>query len=86
MTQIQDDCLNLTSPIATEEVFGVHAAAIEYYLTELITDVHLAGDSTGDDAIYHAQSLIGTCHELMGYLMAHSDRLMAGKRHLLETK
>jgi hypothetical protein len=81
MTQAQENPVKLTSPIATEKVFGVHATAIDYHLSELVMDIHLAGDSTGDDAIFHAQSLIGTCHTLMGYLMAHSDDLISQKRY-----
>ena len=81
MSENHSDVLSLTSPIATVDAFGVHAKEIDYYLTELITDVHLADDSTGDDAISHAQSLIGTCHSLMGYLLCHADSLMDAKKY-----
>lgn len=81
MAQIQDKLIKLTSPIATAEVFGMQAAGIDYYLSELVMDVHLAGDSTGDDAIYHAQSLIATCNTLMQHLIAHSDELISQKRY-----
>lgn len=81
MTQTQDEPLKLTRPIATEKVFGTHAEAIDYHLSELIMDIHLAGDSAGDDAIYHAQSLIGTCYTLMGYLMTYQDELISIERY-----
>lgn len=81
MTQIHDEPVKLTRPIATEKIFGMHAESIDHHLTELIMDIHLAGDSTGDDAIYHAQSLIGTCHTLMGYLMTYQDELISIKRY-----
>ncbi|WP_310485714.1 hypothetical protein [Chamaesiphon sp. VAR_48_metabat_403] len=81
MTENHDDVLSLTSPIAKEEAFRVHAQAIDYHLTELIADIHLAGDSTGHDAIAHALGLLGTCHSLMGYLMCHLDRLMDEKKY-----
>jgi hypothetical protein len=82
MTKIVNNTISIDSPIVDKNIFDVHTEAIEHYLTELITDIHLAGDSTGDDAIYHAQSLLGTCHTLMGYLFCHSDRLIDAKRHI----
>jgi hypothetical protein len=81
MAQHQENPVKLTPPIATEAVFGVHATAIDYHLSELVMDIHLARDSTGDDAIYHSLSLLGTCHSLMGYLMAHSDNLITQKKY-----
>ena len=81
MTENHDDFLSLTSPIATVDAFGCHAQAIDYHLTELIADIHLAGDSTGDDAIAHAIGLVGTCHSLMGYLLCHVDRLQSEQKY-----
>ena len=82
MTENHNDVFSLTLPIATVDAFGVHAQAIDYHLTELIADIHLAGDYEGDDAIAHALHLIGTCHSLTGYLLCHSDTLLCAKKYL----
>ena len=80
MTLPDNDTLNIQSPIVPADVFGHAAEYIESELTELITDIHLAGDYTGDDAINHAVVLADRCNRLQGYLFAHQARLVHQKK------
>ncbi|WP_373539717.1 hypothetical protein [Chamaesiphon sp.] len=80
MTQSDNDTLEIQSPIVPYEAFGHAANGIEYELTDLITQIHLAADYTGDDAIIHAVQLTGTAHTLQTYLFAHLDELIHQKK------
>jgi hypothetical protein len=74
------DPLNIHSPLAPLSVFGDATEAIEYELTELITDIHLAGDYTGEEAIVHAIGLTARCNQLQSYLFCHLDELIRTKK------
>jgi hypothetical protein len=71
--------VKINSPIAPKSVFGHAAEDIEYELTELITDIHLAGDYTGDEAIEHAIALTARCNQLQTYIYIHLDELIRAK-------
>jgi hypothetical protein len=74
-----DRILNLQAQIVPTSVFGDATDAIEYELTELIADIHLSGDYTGDAAIEHAISLTARCNQLQSYLFCHLDELIRTK-------
>ena len=71
MTKTDNDTLRIQSPIVPAQVFGDAACGIEYELTELISDIHLAADYSGDDAIVHAIKLTAGANILQSYLFAH---------------
>ncbi len=61
-------------------MFGAAAGGIEYELTELISDIHLAADYSGSDAIIHAIKLTAGANLLQSYLFAHLDELIHQKK------
>jgi|GEM_PF-4072585 len=80
MTKPDNDMLEIQSPIVPHEVFGAASCGIEYELTELISDIHLAADYTGDDAIIYAVGLTARTNTLQTYLFAHVDELIHKKK------
>jgi hypothetical protein len=72
MTESNNDTLKIQSPIVPSEVFGHATAGIEYELSELITDINLAADYTGDDAIIYAVGLAARANKLISVII-HSQ-------------
>jgi hypothetical protein len=75
-----NDQIEIQRPHVPVEVFRSSATAIEYTLTELITDIALADTYVGDDAINHIVGLLSTAHTLQEYLFVTYDELLKVKK------
>jgi hypothetical protein len=80
MTQPATDQIEIQLPNIPVEVFGHTATAIEYTLTELLSDIALADTYVGDDAINHIVGLLATAHTLQEYLFVAYDQLIQTKK------
>lgn len=80
MNETDYETINIQSPIVSTEVFGHATAGIEYTLSELIIDINLASDYTGDDAIIYAGGLAARANALQSYLFDHFDELVNRKK------
>uniref|UniRef100_UPI00286B3F1D hypothetical protein n=1 Tax=Chamaesiphon sp. OTE_8_metabat_110 TaxID=2964696 RepID=UPI00286B3F1D len=72
--------IDIQSSIVPSEVFGHATDGIEHELSELIIDISLAADYTGDDAIIYAGGLAARANALQSYLFAHFDELVNQKK------